>query len=379
MIIDSKGEHAILGALVADAASLGLHWLYDQSRILALEPDVPEFHEPSASDLADTPGYFAHAKKRAGDLSQYGEQVLVMLRTLHAGQGKYDLARYQSIFCDYFGYGGDYVGYIDRATRDTLDNTASMQREAIERTNALPFDGNNEVKQRLISKLLACTKQFSGEELQRQLEMSVRITDDSDTNVAHAMQMLKEWQSTTDYPGSEDTQLPAIAKLPPLVARYAGKPELVEFAESAIRMTNNNQTSVDYGLAATELMETAILTGDIEQVCTVAEHTDNDAVRVLLTEALSLREQSNAKVTQHFGLSCNLSYGMPSVLHNLCSTDNFTQAIRRNVYAGGDSCGRAILLGAVLGACFGIGGSSGIPQAWLEKMSVYEDAVRLWT
>ena len=373
MKIPSRGQHAILGALAADAASLGLHWLYDQSKIKILEPETPEFHSPNASDYQGVPGYFAHAKKRSGDLSQYGEQALLMLRVLADNKGEFELARYHTAFCDYFGYGGDYVGYIDRATRDTLDNTARAQNDALAHTNSLKFDGDEDVRQRLVSKLLACVKQYSGAERREQLVASVRITDDNEENVAFALTMLDHWEQVSGYPGSEDTQLPAIAKLPPLVALYAGTTALPEVAEAAIRLTNNNQTSVDFGLAVTKLMEVAITTGDIVEVKNAAGNNANEAVRSLLTEALSLTETSICDATQRFGMSCDLAFGVPSLVHNMASSHSYVTAIRQNIYAGGDNCGRSVVLGALLGACFGVDGDNGIPNRWIKQLSVYED------
>lgn len=52
------------------------------------------------------------------------------------------------------------------------------------------------------------------------------------------------------------------------------------------------------------------------------------------------------------------------VLHNILTAPSFTEAVRRNTYAGGDTCGRAILVGAVMGALHGVGGENGIPKAW---------------
>ncbi len=44
-------------------------------------------------------------------------------------------------------------------------------------------------------------------------------------------------------------------------------------------------------------------------------------------------------------------------------------AVRQNIYAGGDSCGRAILFGAVFGATNGVGGETGIPPEWIENLT----------
>ena len=76
-----RAFYAVVGALVGDAASMGLHWLYDQERILQVAGFEPEFRSPNESDYQDK-GYFAHQGKSAGDQSQYGAQLLAMVDSL---------------------------------------------------------------------------------------------------------------------------------------------------------------------------------------------------------------------------------------------------------------------------------------------------------
>ena len=64
---------AIFGALIADSAALGLHWLYDPDRIAKIEVlDGLIFLQPNASNYTDTKGFFAHANKKSGDASGMG-------------------------------------------------------------------------------------------------------------------------------------------------------------------------------------------------------------------------------------------------------------------------------------------------------------------
>ena len=118
----SRASNAILGALVADAATMGTHWLYSQKRIAELAPECPEFRAPNEQDYAGNVGYFAHGMKNTGELSHYGEQCLTMLDSLATNSGEYEKSHYQEQFRSHFGYGGKFVGYIDRPTRETLDN-----------------------------------------------------------------------------------------------------------------------------------------------------------------------------------------------------------------------------------------------------------------
>lgn len=356
---------------------MGFHWLYDQQRIRQLAPEAPEFHTPNSADYSGFNGYFAHAGKRAGECSQYGHQAMVMLRCLAAGDGRYDSARFETEFAAHFGYGGTYVGYIDRATRDTLNNIAAAEKLAVERALSVPFTGPAEVQQRLLTKVLACSKQTRGQARREQLEQATRITDNADALVEHALSMLDAWEGANGCPGSADVQLSATAKLPALIACYSNAGELNRVVESAIRITNNNDTAVNFGLAATAIIDAAIQTGDIKQVAQTARNTRNPVVCQLMCEALDRIAEPSTDVTKHFGMSCDLAFGLPAVAHNAVSSSGYQQAIRENIYAGGDSCGRAIVLGAILGACYGPGGKCGIPEGWLARLSCAHETRQL--
>lgn len=67
---------AIRGAFVADAASMGTHWIYDPAKMLEAvpSPEAPEFKDPpnpSYYSADEFPGHYG-----SGMLSPYGEQLL---------------------------------------------------------------------------------------------------------------------------------------------------------------------------------------------------------------------------------------------------------------------------------------------------------------
>jgi hypothetical protein len=354
-------KNTTLGALTADAAALGCHWIYDQQRIHDITPTSPEFHSPTPADYEGVPSYFAHGKKNSGDLSHYGEQALMLLRSLSDNEGVYNRSHYQDIFCQHFGSGGDYIGYIDRPIRDTLDNIATAQRQTTKQTNAIAFDGDDEQKQKLMSLVTNIIKQD-------QSSSAIEQADIDNKDQPYAKALFNALKTLTDYHGADDEQLPAIAKLPALAAVYAGDKNLGKFTESAVRVTNDNDRAVAFGQVASKMIETAILTQDIPSVIEAARQAATPEIRGLIDQALSLQNKTTAEVTQQLGMSCNLEFGIPSVIHNLTQQNSFTESIRQNIYAGGDSCGRATLLGAVLGNIYGIGEDKGIPQAWIEKL-----------
>jgi len=303
----NRKQLAVTGAAVADAATLGLHWLYDQERILSLEPSTPEFHAHTQNDYNGVPGYFAHENRRTGQLSQYGEQMLTMLQSLSQQSGAYDKQHYQDEFVKTFGYGGTYVGYIDHATRDSLNNIAAAEAA------------------------------------------------DTATNDEH-------------FHGANDHQLPAVSKLPALVAAYHDDDSLLKHVESAIRVTNNNENAVTFGLFSARLLKAAIDTGSLERVVDIAKIENNPLIAPLMENVFNSGDVSTPTATAEWGMACDLDLGIPSIVHNLTQATSFKDAIRANIYAGGDSCGRSIMLGAILGSCFAPSSEESIPKDWLAQV-----------
>lgn len=65
-----------------------------------------------------------------------------------------------------------------------------------------------------------------------------------------------------------------------------------------------------------------------------------------------------------------LSLVHPSLnTHLLLQAENYEKTVRENIYCGGDSCGRAIPLGAILSACF-FGSDKAMPTAWIARTSL---------
>ncbi len=121
----NKAYTALLGALVADAASLRLHWIYDVDLI-------DQIIEQNAGQTTFVPnGYEGipeyHSARTTGMQTQYGETLLLALQSMQKTSGLFDIATYQADFTAHFGPDGPYNGYIDRPTKGTLENIANGQ------------------------------------------------------------------------------------------------------------------------------------------------------------------------------------------------------------------------------------------------------------
>jgi len=362
-----RARNSILGALVADAATMGYHWLYSQRRIRELSPEQPEFKAPTASDYAENLGYFAHANKTPGEFSHYGEQCKIMLDSLVANGNRYEKHHYQEAFRDHFGYGGKFVGYIDKPTRMTLDKIYRTESDALARTNEIPFQGEDREKQVLLTKVLSAAKRFKGEELSATTAKLAETSDNPVDAANYIAALVQALAGSSDYPGADDEQLPAISKLPALIALHLDDPDLMSLAESATRVTNNAPRAIDYSRVATTLLASTLTGTSIAESISAAISTAEPKTRDFLDKVLG-ENGTLDEVTKTYGLHCDLGSGVGSLLFNLQSTESYTAAVRDNIYAGGDNCGRSIVLGAVAGATFGIGGDKGIPENWVTRM-----------
>ncbi|NOH98863.1 ADP-ribosylglycohydrolase family protein [Vibrio sp. 99-70-13A1] len=298
-----KAYHAVVGALVGDVASMGLHWLYDQQQIIKVAGNHPEFHAPDRFDYQDK-GFFAHEGKSVGDHSQYGAQVLAMVDALTCAKA-YSEKCYIEHFREWFDFGGYWVGYIDKPTKITLQNIHQLE------ANGLP--------------VTQC--------------------------------------------GADDTQLPAISKLIPLIACFHTSNELPAMVESAVRVTNNNDKAVEWAQALTLLLQAAIQGHTPMQCVEMVRQTCSSFIHEQVNLALAEPELSITEAAQKFGLHCDLAAAFPVIIRIVATAKNYEQGIRDNILCGGDNCGRSIIIGAVLAASY-FDDDRSMPCEWLARLNL---------
>jgi len=66
-----------------------------------------------------------------------------------------------------------------------------------------------------------------------------------------------------------------------------------------------------------------------------------------------------------FGKPCPDPGNFQSSLLAILTASSYSEAIQRNILAGGCNCSRSNFIGAVLGAAYGIGETNGVPLEWL--------------
>ncbi len=302
-------RNTLIGGLVADAASLGLHWLYDVERlnkVVKAHNNQPAFLPVNKSHYQGEVGYFAHGQKHSGMLTQYGESLRLMIDSMNASDGQLNIESVQQHFKDTFGPGGSYQGYIDKPTAGTLENLSNGQ---------------------------------------------------------------------TKPSGIDDDQLPAIARLAPVIVAYHKHPEFSQILEQAITITNTHPDALHYGQVYADLL-TLILNGS--ELKTALQQTAEqapDSTRKPLLDALNTDEKDPVKYGETTGRACPLSQAIPLCFHILNNTGSYQNAIETNIRAGGDNAGRSIVIGTILGAYYGLNEDTGIPVEWLLRV---EDGLALW-
>jgi hypothetical protein len=372
--------HSILGALTADAAALGLHWLYDTDRLasVTLADGFPEFLKPLRENYEGYFGYFAHDGLEAGDSSHYGASVLLMLRSL-AAHGRFSIKQYENSFRMDFGPGGGFCGYIDNATRVTLENLNARDKDALSEAEKVAGNLSEEVRTKLIGKVVPYTRQFTGEDLLKPIERAVRITYDDDHLVRVAWEMGRAIDRVSgNFCGADDDQVSATAKHPPLVACYAGDSTLIDHVKSAVSVTNLNHEALSYSVIVARSIEAAISGANPEEIISSGLAVAPDTERQLIVSALEQPKEDPVAVGRLIGQTCYLREAVPLVFYLLRNFHSFSEAIRTNIRIGGDSCGRGIILGAILGSLHGIGNESGIPLDWLLRTSSNGEAAELF-
>uniref|UniRef100_A0A3B4ASI8 Selenoprotein J n=1 Tax=Periophthalmus magnuspinnatus TaxID=409849 RepID=A0A3B4ASI8_9GOBI len=81
---------------------------------------------------------------------------------------------------------------------------------------------------------------------------------------------LKNVDAGKEETGSEtDCQIDGVTKLAPLVAMFAGRPEMLDKVETAVRVTQNDDMCVAVTLAAARILEHFILNGPDPNVLNV--------------------------------------------------------------------------------------------------------------
>ncbi|MEQ2202849.1 hypothetical protein XENOCAPTIV_017878 [Xenoophorus captivus] len=161
-----------------------------------------------------------------------------------------------------------------------------------------------------------------------------------------------------------DCQIDGVTKLAPVVAMFAGRPEMLEKVESAIRVTQNNDMCVAVTLAAARwgvgrgndvcsLKQSEILNLGVS-VCEIRflEHfilkgPDPNALDSVLAQLNDLNRKNPQELDRAV---IALPGAFQGALHGVLSLNQLDEAVRDTIRRGGCTASRASFIGACFGA-----------------------------
>jgi ADP-ribosylglycohydrolase len=107
----SPAQAMVLASFVADSLALGVHWIYDTDQIDREVGRITDLLPPRQGSY--------HPTKKRGEFTHYGDQTFHLLLHLAEHHGQFSLPVYARAWYALFN---DYRGYMDRATKTTLQN-----------------------------------------------------------------------------------------------------------------------------------------------------------------------------------------------------------------------------------------------------------------
>jgi ADP-ribosylglycohydrolase len=280
----------VFASFAADALALGAHWIYDAHLIDRNLGRMSDFRKPQP------PTY--HPTKERGDFTHYGDQTLVLLRSL-AECGVFDERDFSRAWREFFSAT---TGYVDGATRQTLKQIAA----------GIP----------------------PGEA------------------------------------GSSSQDLAGAARIAPLVYRYRDDPDrLVEAARRQTALTHNSPLVIDsaefFARAACGALQ-GMPAGEALRR-SAADSATGGPIAEWVDSGLRSAESDTRTAILEFGQMCEVEAAFPAAIHLIAKYENrLEEGLIENVMAGGDSAGRGLAVGMLLGARAGM---QAIPRRWMDGLT----------
>lgn len=310
-----RSAAALVGAFVADAASAGLHWIYEpleiRRRLAARSPRHPEFHEPPASPAYGSHSPYAHVYP-SGASSPYADEVLPLLRSM-ARLGGFDAADFANESVAFFA---SYAGRLNSVMAHFL----SAERAGRRWPKSAVADSQ---AHSLVKVPLLCARYAGSGRLDQMVERAVRVHQDDEMAVGVGVR----------------------------AARILERVILGDSVAEALRWASREPALSGVAAGAA---------GGADVVPSVVQERSVGAADGAAMMA------SIEQVAGAFGRSCTLPGAFLLALHVASWGAAFADAVRANILAAGDSCSRSMFLGALLAA---EQGERAIPDDWLRRMA----------
>ena len=178
--------------------------------------------------------------------------------------------------------------------------------------------------------------------------------------------------------GSGSDDLAGAARIAPLVYCYRNdEGKLIQSVRSQAAFTHNNPEVIDsaeiFARAALQVLDGQTPVTAIKQV--VDDGFSREPYTAWVQEGLQSATVETRQAMLDFGQMCEVESAFPCVIHLVAKYEkNLSQALIENAMAGGDSAGRGLIAGMVLGAHLGL---EAIPPRWLTELKAHDRIVEL--
>lgn len=178
--------------------------------------------------------------------------------------------------------------------------------------------------------------------------------------------------------GSDSDDLAGAARIAPLIAVYRDDPEkLIASAAAQTAFTHNNLQVIKcaefFSIVTYQILEGTSPVAAIEHAR--KEEFNSDPFTEWIEMGLQSVVQDTRQSILDFGQMCETAAAFPGVIHLIAKYENdLKRALVENAMAGGDSAGRGLIVGMILGAYLGM---NAIPQDWLTDMKAYPQIIDL--
>ena len=319
--LDEKKQRkvaAILGAVVADAAARPLHWVYDNKELQSYIEQVwetPEFLPENKSPFYSLP---------TGENSCYWDVTEASLTAL-AESREYNYKGICEELVNFFGPGNS-RGY-DAATFQ------EFKKKVKARNIDFPYDG--------------------------------KYFHEAVTNFLEAYQN-DEAQQPYGAPKMRSTE--GFCLNLPLTLLFFDSPNFDKISIEVIKTMTTWTTATQLAMTASKILANLVESPSYNILSIRDEIADlyPKAARSIdeIRTALSRKWDHSKAVIQEFGPACNNPSSFQGAVHATVTSNSYTEAVRKTIRAGGCNCSRALFIGAMCGAKYGM---DGIPRDWVER------------
>ncbi|GLC44011.1 hypothetical protein PLESTB_000219700 [Pleodorina starrii] len=348
---------AVLGALVADAATMGLHWIYDMDRISGLVSEHGRSEEPAFFQPPSCPYY----EYESGSLSPYGDELLPVLQYMTIGPGSHrdgtmDGPGFAKFLAEYYS---NYTGRLNKSSRAMMEALLQGGHGWPECGDPRDTQANNFVK------VIPLVARYAGRPgLVKAVDAAVRAQQNNDEAVMYGLVAALVLERVVL--GSRISE----------AVRWAaeGAPGSgVSLSRTALEAL---QAVVRHAAAGTPLRELLYAPGSGTKAGSWGPSCANPGALqgALLAAMQASHGVSGADGSGNSGGTSSTSSS--SSRSNSSSSEGgddtvYSRGVRVNMLLGGDNCSRGVLLGALLAAEHG---PASIPFSWRSQTRVYHSS-----